>query len=260
MPADLSIGSWCHLDSPYAAEVLAGSGYDWCCLDMQHGMTGRAALVAMTQAVASAGTGCLVRVAGNRSDLIAQALDAGADGVIVPQVSSAEDAARAVRAARYPPAGTRSWGPLRPKLRVPAPTPAQLDDSAALHLMIEDQNGLDAARQISALPGVTGLFVGPADLALALFGDPRLANAPETIAAAMLVARACRAVGVVAGAYVGPSPDALRAWRDAGFTMLAVDSDSNILMTGARARAQAARAALTPLPQPPRQCPANEEN
>jgi 4-hydroxy-2-oxoheptanedioate aldolase len=171
-----------------------------------------------------------------------KALDAGADGVIVPQVSSEQDAALAVRAARYPPLGTRSWGPLRPKLRVPAPTPAELDRVSALHLMIEDRTGLDAAARIAEMPGVTGLFVGPADLALALFGDPALANAAQTIEAALPVATACRAAGIVAGAYVGPSADALRAWWEAGFTMLAVDSDSNILLAGARARAQAARA------------------
>jgi 4-hydroxy-2-oxoheptanedioate aldolase len=242
MSAELSIGGWCHLDSPYVAEVLARSGYDWCCVDMQHGMTGRGALVGMTQAITSTGIGCLVRVGGNRDDLIAQALDAGADGVIVPQVSSAEDAILAVRAGRYPPLGNRSWGPLRPKLRVPAPTPAELDRASALHLMIEDRTGLDAAARIAELPGVTGLFVGPADLALALFGDPGLANAPQTIEAALPVARACRAAGIVAGAFVGPSVDALRSWWQAGFTMLAVDSDSSILLTGARARAQDARA------------------
>jgi 4-hydroxy-2-oxoheptanedioate aldolase len=244
MPADLSIGGWCHVDSPYVAEVLAGAGYDWCCVDMQHGMAGRSALVTMTQAIAGTGHRCLVRVPANQADSIALALDAGADGVIVPQVSSAEDAAAAVRAARYPPTGNRSWGPLRPKLRVPPPTPAEMDRTVELHLMIEDSEGLAAAESIAALPGVSGLFVGPADLALALFGDPGLAGAPQTIAAAAPVASACRNAGIIAGVYAGPSGDALRTWRDAGFTMLAVDSDSNILITGARARARAARDAL----------------
>jgi 4-hydroxy-2-oxoheptanedioate aldolase len=110
--------------------------------------------------------------------------------------------------------------------------------------MIEDPEGLAAAADMAALPGVTGLFVGPSDLALALYGDPTLANAPKTINAARAAVDACQASGAVAGVYSGPSEHAVEAWRAAGFTMLAVDSDSNMLLTAARTQAATANRML----------------
>ncbi|MDN3311786.1 aldolase/citrate lyase family protein [Microbacterium oryzae] len=111
--------------------------------------------------------------------MIGQALDAGAHGVIVPQVNNADDAAQAVSAATYPPRGIRSYGPMRSQLRI-GPAPAEADASSVVLAMIETAEGLDNVEEIAAVPGVSGLYIGPSDLALALGArtpsDPESAN------------------------------------------------------------------------------------
>jgi 4-hydroxy-2-oxoheptanedioate aldolase len=237
-----SIGGWSHVDSTYAVEIMARAGFDWCCLDMQHGLHTVGGLVAGMQALASAGCAGYVRVGANRHEDIARALDAGARGVIVPQVSSAEQARAAVAACRYPPSGQRSWGPVRAKLGLIRPEPSALDDEADCLVMIEDRAGLEALDAIAAVPGLTGIFVGPADLALSLDGDPYRANADSTVEVARRIAAACDRVGIVPAVFAGNS---VERWRRAGFSMLAVDSDSTLLQTAVRAAATAAREVLS---------------
>jgi 4-hydroxy-2-oxoheptanedioate aldolase len=243
--ANPSVGGWCHVDSGYTAEIMGAAGFDWCCLDMQHGAITRHDLVPGVQALAAAGCAVVVRVAANAHDQIAVALDAGAGHVIVPQVSSAAEARRAVAACRYPPAGHRSWGPLRAKLRATRPEPAVLDAEARCLVMVEDREALDDLAAIADVDGLAGIFVGPADLALSLWGDPYRANDPRTVAVAAGVADACRRRGLVAAVHCGGT-EHVGTWRAAGFTMLAVDSDSALLISAARRAATDARRALEP--------------
>jgi 4-hydroxy-2-oxoheptanedioate aldolase len=238
----MSIGGWCHFSGSYTAELMGAAGFDWCCIDMQHGLADRAAVVPMLQALASVGCEGLVRVPGPDHADIAHALDGGAKGVIIPQVSSAEQAQAAVASCKYPPVGHRSWGPLRAKLTQKV-TPLGLNEQAQCFVMIEDQAGLDSLDAIVAVQGVSGIFVGPADLALSLWGDPSLANASRTIEAAAPVAAACRTAGITAGAFAGGA-QYIDVWSSAGFTMLATDSDSNLLLAAARKCAADARQTL----------------
>lgn len=237
-----SIGGWCHVDSSYSVEIMARAGFDWCCLDMQHGLHTLGGLVAGVQALTAAGCAGYVRVGANRHEDIARSLDAGARGVIVPQVSSAEQARAAVAACRYPPSGQRSWGPVRAKLGPSRPEPSDLDRAADCFVMIEDRAGLDALDAIAAVPGLSGVFVGPADLALSLDGDPYRANADATLEVAGRIAAVCERAGIVPAVFAGSS---VGRWRRAGFSMLAVDSDSTLLLSAARAAATAAREAMS---------------
>jgi 4-hydroxy-2-oxoheptanedioate aldolase len=235
------VGGWCHVDSAYAVEIMGRAGFDWCCLDAQHGLHAVTDLVAPLQALVTAGCPGYVRVGANRHEDIARALDAGARGVIVPQVSSEEEASSAVAACRYPPAGSRSWGPVRAKLGPIRPQPGELDRAAECFVMIEDRAGLEALDAIAAVPGLTGIFVGPADLALSMDGDPYRANTDSTLAIAARIAESCVRAGIVAAVFAGGQ---VERWRRAGFTMLAVDSDSTLLDTAARNAAATARDAL----------------
>lgn len=237
----VSFGGWCHLESPFAVELMASVGFDWCCLDMQHGIIRNVDVVGLLQAVRAAGGTAYVRVPGADTPLIGTVLDAGADGVIVPQVSTPGQARAAVAACRYSPEGSRSWGPLRPKLSVARPDPAVLA-AAACYVMIEDRTGVENVAAIAAVPGLTGIIAGPADLALDLWGDPYLASDPRTVEALAPVVAACAANGIGAGVFCGTGNVA--RWHGAGFTMLAVESDSTLLLTGARRAAADARAQL----------------
>ncbi len=112
-----TIGYWVVLDNPVGTERIARTGYDYVCIDAQHGLTEFRAILAATTAIDTYDVPTLVRVQANDQFWIGQALDAGARGVIVPMVDTVADAEAAVAACRYPPVGRRSYGPMRSQLR-----------------------------------------------------------------------------------------------------------------------------------------------
>ncbi|WP_344127833.1 HpcH/HpaI aldolase family protein, partial [Mycolicibacterium murale] len=164
------IGYWSVLDSPVSTEWLAHVGYDYLALDMQHGLIGYSGMVAGLTAIDAAhGPVGLIRVEANNPTPIGRALDAGAAGIIVPLVNTADEAADAVNAATYPPAGIRSYGPMRSQLRI-GPVPAIADADTVVLAMIETPQGLANVESICATPGLAGVYVGPSDLRLAVGG------------------------------------------------------------------------------------------
>ncbi|GAA1549126.1 HpcH/HpaI aldolase family protein [Nocardioides humi] len=242
------LGGWCHVDSPYVAEVMGSAGFDWCCIDMQHGLPDRTALLPMVQALDLRGCPTVVRVPEPSDAAICHALDAGACGVIVPMVGTASRAHEAVSRCHYPPDGVRSFGPLRAKLG--APTAAGEDEPLPrCYVMIEDRSGLENLHPIAATPGVSGIFLGPADLGLSLWGDPARTSDDAMLRIGAEVARACDDAGIVAGVFAG-GPSAAATWRRLGFTMIALDSDSSLLMRASRALVAESRTAMSNLEKP----------
>ena len=159
-----AIGLWASIPSPLTAEAVALAGPDYVVADQQHGALEPTTLMAMLQAVAGAGSAPLVRVARNEPFAIGQALDLGAQGVIVPMVESGEEAARAVAACRYAPEGIRSFGALR----------AGAGERPLCLVMIETRAGLEQVAEIAATPGLDGIYIGPSDLALSLGLHPTI--------------------------------------------------------------------------------------
>lgn len=239
---DTVVGYWVVLDSPASTERVARLGYDYVCLDAQHGLFGYSGMVAGLIAVDAAGAAVgLVRVSANGAGPIGRALDAGAAGVIVPLVNTAQDAADAVAASRYPPAGIRSYGPMRSMLRI-GPTPAVANESVVVLAMIETPEGLADVEAIAATPGLDGLYIGPSDLTLAIGGagprDPSVADAFE--AALTRIRRACEDNGIAAGLHTASGEDAAKRMSE-GFTLLTVAADLTHLEAAAQAHLRAAR-------------------
>jgi 4-hydroxy-2-oxoheptanedioate aldolase len=229
------------LDSPVLTERLAGVGYDYLVLDAQHGEhDGRAQLVGLL-AVDAAGSAGMVRVEANHATAIGRALDLGAAGVIVPLVNSADDAAVAVAAARYPPRGIRSYGPLRSDLRI-GPTPAEVDDTVLVLAMIETADGLTNLEEIAATPGLDGVYVGPSDLSIGLGaaypGDPAIAD--SFTAALARIREVCARERIIAGIHT-PSGEAAAGRLAEGFTLATVAHDVGHLVDSARQHLAVAR-------------------
>jgi 4-hydroxy-2-oxoheptanedioate aldolase len=220
------LGYWVTLDSPVSTERIARLGYDYVALDAQHGLLDYSGLLAGLTAIDAAGRSVgLVRVEANDPACIGRALDAGAGGVIVPLVDDAAQATAAVRSAKYPPAGRRSYGPVRSGLRV-GPAPADGDAGTVVLAMIETRQGLANVAEICATPGLDGIYVGPSDLCLALGGafpdDPAVADAFE---AALATARnAAAAAGLPAGIHTFSGEQAARRLAE-GYTFATVSSD-----------------------------------
>jgi 4-hydroxy-2-oxoheptanedioate aldolase len=238
-----AIGYWSVLDAPPATERIARLGYDYVCLDGQHGMLGYSGLLSSLMAIDAAGTGTvgLVRVEANDITPIGRALDAGACGVIVPLIESASDAEDAVASVRYPPAGRRSFAPSRAALRVGA-KPAEANAANVVIAMIETPGALSEVDAICATPGLDGVYVGPSDLSLAVGGafplDPAVSEEFEQ--AVTTVREAARRAGIAAGIHTRDGMTAARRLAE-GFTFASIASDLSHLEAAARGHLEAAR-------------------
>ena len=228
---DVVYGGWCLVPSPFLAEVWSVAGFDWLCIDMQHGLIGYETMLAMLQAVGRR-TPVLVRVPWNEPDEIMRPLDAGATGVIVPMVNTAEEAAAAVGACRDAPAGFRSWGPSRVSLGDPDYTPTSGNERTLCVIMVETVEAVENVEEIVAVPGVDAILIGPYDLALSRSGALETpGRTPEDRELIERVLSVCADAGIAVATSVGGREDAI-AWRDDGVRMIGV---SDLGVVGAAA-------------------------
>lgn len=159
---------WLAIPDALVAEIAARVGFDSLCIDMQHGLADQGSATRTLQATTGTGVPVLARVPWNEPGVIMRLLDAGAAGVIVPLVNTRQDAEAAVSACRYPPLGTRSYGPVRPAITEGPGYFAAANDALLVFAMIETKQALENLEGILATPGLDGIYVGPADLSLAL--------------------------------------------------------------------------------------------
>jgi 4-hydroxy-2-oxoheptanedioate aldolase len=234
-------GGWCMLGNPFAAEIVSASGCDWLVIDQQHGYISDEAMRVMIQTAAIRGVPVLVRVPWNEPVSIGHALDAGAEGVIVPMISTAADARRASEASHYPPLGYRSWGPLRAGMAQPGLDPYTGNAQVVCMAMMETAAGVENLEEIIAVPGLDGVLIGPNDLAISHSGtNAGAATAERDRALIERVSRVCGEAGVPAGIVCASGEDA-RRWEEAGFNFLALPSDIQLLDAAMKSQLAAAR-------------------
>jgi 4-hydroxy-2-oxoheptanedioate aldolase len=162
-----ALGSWLGSSDPYSVEMMAGLGFDWLLIDMEHIPLSQEGLRTMLMACKGSESVVVVRVSLNSRDYIQAALDLGAQGVMVPMVNSTEDAERAVQFSRYPPLGRRGLGPMRAGQygKNDAGYRKSANDDTLLFLQIETPEAAKNAEKILKVEGVDGLFIGNGDLA-----------------------------------------------------------------------------------------------
>ena len=169
-------GAWLSLPDAHAAETMAQAGFDYLCVDMQHGVIGYAEAVHMLRAIGTGDSTPFVRVPWNEPGIIGKMLDAGAYGIIIPMVNTPDEAADAVAACRYAPAGRRSYGPNRVAYYAGADYYQHADREIACIPMIETAGAVECLDDILAVPGIDAVYVGPADLSITLGLPPRTDN------------------------------------------------------------------------------------
>jgi len=160
------IGSWLTLNHPSIAEILADAGFDWLCVDMEHSVTDYAEAQQLILTIQSKGLKAFVRVGENNARIIKRVLDAGADGIIVPSVNSAQEAQKAVEAVKYPPFGKRGVGLARAQSYGFSFDNYRDYKSKEITLIVQIEH-IDAITQLDAIistKGVDGTFIGPYDL------------------------------------------------------------------------------------------------
>lgn len=223
------IGLWNALPDAYAAEIVAGSGFDWLLLDTEHAPNDPIGVLAQLQAIAPYPVSPVVRPVANDVNVIKRLLDVGAQTLLVPYVQTVAEAEAAVAAVRYPPAGIRGISSVSRATRfgrIPGYA-ATADDEICLLVQVETKETLDRIEAIADVEGVDGIFVGPGDLAATL-GHPGAPGHPEVVAAVEDAVRRIVAAGKPAGIL---TPDTALARRciALGTTFTAVGIDAAIL-------------------------------
>jgi 4-hydroxy-2-oxoheptanedioate aldolase len=238
---EVTIGTFAAIPHPVAIEVTASAGVDFICIDWEHAQISRERIEDLVRAADVHGVQAMVRVPGHAAESIAAALDAGAAGVLVPRVSTAEQARAAVQATRYPPVGARGVGPGRAAAygyRIPDYL-AAANESLLLAIQVETAEGLANIDAIAAVDGVDVIFIGPGDLSVSIdamgpAGAKKLNAAIETIAKA--ATRAGRTVGIFR-----PSPDDVGTWAPSGIRFFILASDTMFLGASVAAAMEAAK-------------------
>ena len=236
------LGLFVNSHSPTVAEQLAHSGYDWLLIDTQHGPMGYEKLSAMLCAVSSGGAKSMVRVAGyNDRAGIQQALDLGADGILVPYINTAEEARQAVSCALYPTAGTRSvYFPQRSMNKNGLLGYAgNWNKNVILALQVETASCIENMAEIAAVPGVDILFLGQNDLCMSMglyekYEFPHMYTSPELGAATEKLVSEARKNKIILGLFLfGTSR--VGEFLDKGFTFISIGNDLHHVLTQATA-------------------------
>jgi 4-hydroxy-2-oxoheptanedioate aldolase len=235
-----ALNCWITLPGSLAAEMLAHQGWDSLTVDLQHGGSDFASMCAMFAAISTTDTVPLMRVAWNTPGDVMRALDAGAYGVICPNVESVEECERFVGACHYPPDGYRSYGPKRGLLYGGPDYIHHADKTILAIIQIETLKGLQNVDDIAKVRGLDMLYIGPSDLALALGREARQnPTDPVVLDAVGKILAAARKAGLKAGMHC-TSAEYARKMIEKGFDFVTVTSDENLLARGADERAKLA--------------------
>ncbi len=234
------------LSDPTVAEIIGPLGLDWALVDAEHSALDLQTLQTLMIALHDSPTVPLVRVPWNDFVFIKRVLDLGAEGVLVPHVSSAEESQEAVRACKYPPKGNRGAGPRRPSgygVREQEYL-AEANERTIVLVMIETAAGVRNIDGILAVPGLDGIIVGPVDLAASMGLLPDFEHAEVRAAIETVVTRA-RAAGVPFG--IGRSVEDATEWLQRGAQIIPVGDDEAFIQRGVQTALRAFRRATSPV-------------
>ena len=229
------INSWLAIPSSFSAEVMANQGWDSLTIDMQHGLIDYPNAVSMLQAISTTETTPMARVNWNEPGQIMKILDAGCYGIICPMVSNRKEAEKFIQACQYPPKGYRSFGPIRASIYGGSDYAKHADEEILKLAMIETKEALENLDEILDTPNLDGIYVGPADLSLAINEEPGF-DRPENTKAYKEILRILEAAkkrNLFAGLHNGTAEYAQKM-LDKGFNLVTVGSDSRYIAAGAK--------------------------
>jgi 2-keto-3-deoxy-L-rhamnonate aldolase RhmA len=228
-------GTWLNLGSCMTAEIAARAGFDWVVLDIEHGAGDHESLLHQLQAVSGTATVPLARVAWNELPRFKRVLDLGAAGVVVPYVTTPEEARAAVAAVRYPPQGMRGVASMHRGCEFGegfAEYMASANEQVLTVCQVETEATLGRVDEIAAVDGADVLFVGPMDLSWSM-GIPQQYEHPRFLEALQRVAKAARDAGKAAGILL-QRPEQIANIVATGFTFIGLGSDGGVIVKGMR--------------------------
>ncbi len=230
-----ALNGWLQLPSALAAEIMVHQGFDSVTIDMQHGLMGFETAVSMLQAISTTEATPVVRVPWNQPSAIMQMCDAGAYAIICPMVNTRAEAEAFVAACRFPPAGIRSYGPVRASLYGGSGYVQNANHLVATIAMIETAEALANVAEIASTPGLDALYIGPADLSISLGGEERADyTEPMLVEALHAVLASAQRFGIVAGLHCA-TPEYAHKAVGMGFQFVTPCADASLLAAGAAA-------------------------
>ena len=230
-----TFGSFMGMGSPTIAELLAHAGCEWLLIEMEHNGLDMAEVEHILMAMNGTETVPLVRIPSSDPVFIQRALDIGGMGLMVPMVRTADEARAIVRASRYPPEGSRSFGPLRASQYTVNYEEYfnRANENVLIALILETVEGVENLEEIAAVPGIDVIFIGAFDLCLSLGLNPFEMPLPEIDAVIERALAVAGATDVALGIGAG-NPQELRQRADQGFTFLSYGPDYMLLLNSIR--------------------------
>ncbi len=242
LAGNAAAGTWIKLPAVESVELMALGGFDFVVIDLEHAPLDLQTAYLQIGAAQAAGMPALVRIPEVTAGFVQRVLDAGADGLLIPHVDTPADARAAVAAARFPPVGHRGAGFTSRAGRWGLVDGADYlrhgNETVAVIPQLESRTAVDNTSEIAAVPGVTALFLGPADLALSLGVGQQ---SEQVVALTRTAVARAHENHLPIGTAVGLSPAAVRAGRDLGFDYLMVGNDAGLLGDAARRAVQTFR-------------------
>jgi 2-dehydro-3-deoxyglucarate aldolase len=227
----LTFGVWQQLGHPGITEILANAGFDWICVDMEHGAIDFETMTNIFRTIDAYDCVPVARLPLNDPIWIHRTLDAGARGLIIPMVKTAEEAEAAIREAKFPPRGARGYGYCRANKHSAdfERYCAEANDEIAMVMQIEHKDAIIHLDAILAVEGVDGLLIGPLDLSGSM-GITGQMEHPDMLAALKKHLSACKTHGASAGTHiVQPNDRNIRETIEAGYSLIALGLDNSLL-------------------------------
>ena len=229
------INSWLAVPSSFSAEVMAQQGWDSLTIDMQHGLIDYPNAVSMLQAISTTETTPMARVNWNEPGQIMKILDAGCYGIICPMVSNRKEAENFIQACQYPPKGYRSFGPIRATIYGGVDYANNANEEILKLAMIETKEALEKLDEILDTPNLDGIYIGPADLSLAVGEEPGFDKPDNTKAykEILRILEAAKKRNLLAGLHNG-TVEYAQKMINKGFNLVTIGSDSRYIAEGAK--------------------------
>jgi len=229
------LNGWLQIPSTVSAELMAHENWDALTIDMQHGLIDYNNALPILQTISSTDVVPLVRVNWNEPGQIMKILDAGCYGIICPMINNRKEAENFVQACMYPPNGFRSFGPMRGFLYGGSDYPKHANTEILKFAMIETKEALDKLDEIMTTPGLSGVYIGPADLSIALGEEPGF-DKPENTRAYSEICRILETAkkNNVFSAIHNGTPEYALKMIEKGFNLVTVGSDHRSIISGAK--------------------------
>jgi 4-hydroxy-2-oxoheptanedioate aldolase len=237
-----AINGWLQIPNSFTAELMANQNWDSLTLDMQHGVIDYSHAISMLQAISTTDVVPLARVNWNEPGQIMKILDAGAYGIICPMVSNRKEAENFVQACMYPPKGYRSYGPIRGLVYGGPDYADEANNEILKFAMIETKESLDNLDEIMQTPGLDGIYIGPADLSLAIGEKPSF-DKPEgdpVYEVIMKILEHAKKNKVIAGIQ-NAQPEYAHKMIKKGFQLVTIGTDQRFMVAAAKAALGAIR-------------------